>query len=129
MLQGKSKFVPLLSSFVDIILLVLAFVVARIYVFEGYPPDRTLYIILGVGCLLLWIIIAVKMELYELPRILHIDKILSRNLLAIMVFTFLSGGLVFFLTDYKYSRFFFGSTIIVFYSILTFVENHIHNIS
>lgn len=114
MMQGKSKFVPLLSSMVDIILLILAFVVARIYVFEGYPPDRILYIILGLGCLLLWIIIAVKMELYELPRILHIDKILSRNLLAIMVFTFLSGGLVFFLTDYKYSRFFFGSTIVVF---------------
>ena len=77
--QGKSKYVPILSSIVDVILLVLAFVVAKHYVFEGVHPNALFYRLLGVGSVLLWVIIAVRMNLYELPRILFIHKILSKN--------------------------------------------------
>lgn len=111
---GKSKFAPLLFSFVDALLMVLSFLVARHYAFEGIAPDGDFYIIAGIGCLVLWITIAVRLDLYELPRILFIDKILSKNVYAIVVYTFLSGGLIFFITDYKFSRFFFGITIILF---------------
>ena len=114
MLQGKSKYVPIVSATVDTLLMILAFVVAKQYVFEGVVPETNFYRIAGVGCILLWIIIAVKMELYELPRILFIHKILSKNVLAVIIYTFLSGGLIFFITDYKYSRTFFGATIITF---------------
>jgi len=114
MVEGKSKYVPLLSSFIDALLMVFSFILAKHYVFKGIAPEGGFYRITGIGCLLLWIIIAVKLELYELPRILFIDKILSKNVFAIVVYTFLSGGLIFFITDYKFSRFFFGITIVVF---------------
>ena len=120
MLQGKSKFVPILSSFVDAILMILSFVVAKHYVFDGVAPEGNFYKIAGVGCLLLWTIIAVRMELYELPRLLFIDKVLSKNVFAIVVYTFLSGGLIFFITDYKFSRMFFGVTIIIFMVFILF---------
>tara|TARA_B100000809_G_scaffold225176_1_gene235948 strand:- start:2971 stop:4362 length:1392 start_codon:yes stop_codon:yes gene_type:complete len=118
MVEGKSKFVPLLSAFVDLLLMILSFIVARYYAFEGIAPEGDFYIIAGAGCLILWIIIAVRLELYELPRILFIDKVLSKNVFAIVAYTFLSGGLIFFITDYKFSRFFFGITIVIF---MTFI--------
>lgn len=114
MIHGKSKYIPLLSSVVDAVLMVLAFIVAKQYVFEALVPEEFFYRIVGFGSAFLWVIIAVKMQLYELPRILFIHKILSRNVLAIAVYTFLSGGLIFFITDHKYSRTFFGATIISF---------------
>lgn len=112
--QGKSKYAPVLASIVDVLLMILAFIVAKQYVFEGVVPEKSFYRIAGFGCVSLWVVIALKMELYVLPRILFIHKILSRNVLAVVIYTFLSGGLIFFITDYKYSRIFFIATIFTF---------------
>jgi len=112
--KGKSKYAPVLASFVDVLLLIIAFLVAKNYVFEGVVPEKSFYSLAGFGCVFLWVVIALKMDLYVLPRIVFIHKILSRNVLAIAIYTFLSGGLIFFITDYKYSRFFFLATIFTF---------------
>ena len=114
MREGKSKFIPLLSSFVDIILVILSYITAIYLRFDGVAPDREFYGVAGVGCMLLWVIIAVRLQLYEIPRILFIDKILSKNVYAIVVYTFMSGGLLFFVTDYKFSRLFFVISILSF---------------
>lgn len=112
--QGKSKLSPLLSSLVDVVLLLLSFVFARNQVFDGTVPDFIFYNGLIIGWVILWIGICLKFNIYDIPRILFVHKVLSRNLYAIITFVFLSGGLIFFSTDYKFSREFFGWSISLF---------------
>ena len=110
----KTKKVFLYSSLVDAFLLVISFFMAKGWVFEQSIPDIGFYNVLVVGCILLWAVICFKRNLYELPRIIFIHKIISKNLYVLFVFTLLSGGLIFFTTDYKFSRLFFGVFVLVF---------------
>jgi len=112
--QGKSKYIPLLTSLVDVILLLFSFLIAKYFVFNGAIPNTIFYNGLVIGWGLLWVGICLKFNLYEHPRILYIHKVLSNNIYAIVIFTFLSGGLIFFVTDYKFSRLFFGVSILSF---------------
>ena len=112
--KGKTKFIPFISSLVDVNLLLLSFFIAKHLIFEGITPDIIFYNGLIVGWSALWIGISLKFDLYEVPRILFIHKVLSKNLYAIITFTFLSGGLIFLSTDYKFSRVFFGYAILFF---------------
>ena len=114
MFVQKTKKVFLFSSFVDAFLLVLSFFIAKSWVFEESIPDVFFYNSLVAGCIFLWTILCFKLNLYELPRIIFLHKIISKNLYVLFVFTLLSGGLIFFVTDYKFSRFFFGVFILVF---------------
>lgn len=114
MSQRKTRRVPLFSALVDLILLLFSFLIAKEIAFEGLTPNIIFYNGLTLAWMLLWLVISLKLNLYELPRILQIHKILSRNLYALSVFTFLSGGLIFFTTTYKFSRLFLGTSILVF---------------
>jgi putative colanic acid biosynthesis UDP-glucose lipid carrier transferase len=114
MFVQKTKKVFLFSSLVDAFLLVTSFFIAKEWVFEQSIPDIGFYNVLVAGCILLWAIICFKRNLYELPRIIFIHKIISENLYVLFVFTLLSGGLIFFTTDYKFSRLFFGVFVLVF---------------
>jgi undecaprenyl-phosphate galactose phosphotransferase/putative colanic acid biosynthesis UDP-glucose lipid carrier transferase len=114
MSQRKSKYIPLLTSFVDVTLLLFSFLLAKCFVFNGPVPNAIFYNGLVLGWGILWVGICLKYNLYEYPRILYIHKVLSNNIYAIVIFTFLSGGLIFFATDYKFSRLFFGVSIISF---------------
>lgn len=112
MLQEKR--ISLFSAFVDVNLLLISFLTAKEIVFDGATPNTIFYIGLIVGWGLLWLGIGLKLNVYELPRIVQIHKILSKNLYALCIFAFLSGGLVFFITDYKFSRLFFGISLLGF---------------
>jgi undecaprenyl-phosphate galactose phosphotransferase/putative colanic acid biosynthesis UDP-glucose lipid carrier transferase len=114
MLKEKSKFVPLIFSLVDILLLVVAYSLAKQVVFQGPSPDLVFYNSLIVGWAILWVGICLKFDLYELPRIFFTHKVVSKNLYALVTFIFLSGGLIFLITDYKFSRPFFGSAVLFF---------------
>jgi undecaprenyl-phosphate galactose phosphotransferase/putative colanic acid biosynthesis UDP-glucose lipid carrier transferase len=126
--KGKSKFIPLLFSLVDIILLIISFFLAKYLIFEGYSPNFIYYNSLIVGWCILWVGISLKFDLYEMPRILFIHKVLSVNIYALASFTFLSGGLIFFSTDYKFSKSFVCSSILffsVFILIWRFISSNI----
>jgi undecaprenyl-phosphate galactose phosphotransferase/putative colanic acid biosynthesis UDP-glucose lipid carrier transferase len=114
MLKNKSKFVPLFFSLVDVLLSIITFFIAKYLVFNGQIPHVIFYNSLILGWCILWVGISLKFDLYEIPRILFIHKILSKNGYAIITFIFLSGGLIFFITDYKFSRIFFGYSILIF---------------
>ncbi|WP_297815703.1 hypothetical protein [uncultured Polaribacter sp.] len=75
----KSKFVPLLFSAVDVILLVISYSIARFMVFEGPSPDIIFYNSLIVGWSILWVSICLKFDLYEIPRIFFTHKVLSQK--------------------------------------------------
>lgn len=122
MQKGKSKFIPLLFSLADIILLLCSFFLAKFIIFDELSSNTLFsnsfntifYNSLIVGWCVLWIGISLKFDLYEMPRILFVHKIVSGNLYALMTFTFLSGCLIFLITDYKFSRLFFAVAIFFF---------------
>lgn len=97
MKKGFSKFIPLLLSFVDILLLIGSFLLANYLVFSGQIPNFIFYNTLIIGWSILWVAICLKFDLYDTPRIFFTHKILSKNLYALGIFTFLSGGLIFLL--------------------------------
>jgi putative colanic acid biosynthesis UDP-glucose lipid carrier transferase len=108
MIKVKSKFIPVLFAFVDIILLVGSFILAKYLVFNGQIPYVFFYNTLIIGWSILWVVICLKFNLYEIPRILFTYKILAKNMYAIFTFIFLSAGFISMITDYKFSRLFFG---------------------
>lgn len=114
MLNNKSKFIPLVFSIVDIILVILTFFIAECIVFNGEIPHLVFYNILIIGWSILWVVVCLKFDLYEIPRILFIHKVLSKNLYGLVSFIFVAAGLIFLITDYKFSRFFFSISIIIF---------------
>ena len=107
MQKEKSKFLPLIFSLVDIMLLIISYDLARQLVFEGPSPDIIFYNSLIIGWAILWVSICLKFNLYEVPRIFFTHKVVSRNVFGLITFSFLSGGLIFFITDYKFSKLFF----------------------
>ena len=114
MKKGFSKFIPLLLSFVDILLLIGSFLLANYLVFSGQIPNFIFYNSLIIGWSILWVVICLKFDLYELPRIFFTHKIVSKNLYGLITFCFLSGGFIFFITDYKFSRLFFVFVVLFF---------------
>tara|TARA_R110001606_G_scaffold86631_3_gene196124 strand:+ start:8623 stop:10014 length:1392 start_codon:yes stop_codon:yes gene_type:complete len=114
MRKEKSKFVPLIFSLVDIVLLMISYVLAKQLVFEGAAPDILFYNSLIIGWAILWVGICLKFDLYELPRIFFTHKIVSKNVYGLIIFCFLSGGFIFFITDYKFSRLFFAYSVLFF---------------
>ena len=114
MLQNKSKLLIFIFSVVDLLLLVLSFFLAKYLIFNGEIPHTVFYSSLIVGWCFLWVLLCLKFDLYEVPRILFIHRILSKNSYAIINFTFLSAGLLFFAFDYKFSTAFFGLAIFCF---------------
>ena len=137
---SKTKLLILLFSLVDILFLVISFILANFLVFKGEVPNLIYYNSLIIGWCILWVLICLKFDLYELPRILFVHKILSANLYAIITFVFLSAGLIFFIFDYKFSRSFFSCTILFFsifilfwrfiaFTFLKFYRRKGHNLS
>lgn len=114
MLKKISKFIPVVLSLGDIALSILAFFIAEVFVFEGQLPNFVFYKSLLIGWCILWVGICLKFNIYEIPRIFFTHKILSRNVYALLIFSFLSGGLIFFTTDYKFSRAFFAYAMLFF---------------
>jgi undecaprenyl-phosphate galactose phosphotransferase/putative colanic acid biosynthesis UDP-glucose lipid carrier transferase len=112
--QGKSKIYPVVAFSVDLILLSVSFFIASFMRFKIMIPHDNFYFILFFGWEFLWILLVLKFNLYEIPKILYLDKLLSKNLEALIVFIFLSAALIFFITDYKFSRLFFASTVLIF---------------
>jgi undecaprenyl-phosphate galactose phosphotransferase/putative colanic acid biosynthesis UDP-glucose lipid carrier transferase len=112
--KGKSKFIPFISALVDVNLLLISFFLAKNLLFSGVSPDVIFYNGLILGWIVLWIGISLKFNLYEIPRIFFTHKILSKNLYAIVVFAFLSGGLIFLISNHQFSRLFFTYAILLF---------------
>jgi undecaprenyl-phosphate galactose phosphotransferase/putative colanic acid biosynthesis UDP-glucose lipid carrier transferase len=109
--QLKSKFIPVLLSAIDLLVLIISYYLAKLLVFDDTSPDLVFYSSLMIGWSVLWISLYLKFDLYEVPRIFYTHKILAKNVYVLFVFTFLSGGLIFFITDYKFSLLFFVYTI------------------
>ena len=116
MVQSKSKVIPIISFTVDLILLSLAFFISSYIKFGVLIPEDPFYYTLFLFWEGIWVLLVLKFNLYEIPRILYIDKLLSKNAKALITFVFLSATAIFFSTNYKFSRVFFIITLLFFSS-------------
>lgn len=112
--QANSKFIPIALFVVDLILLSIAFYSSNYIRFGFFLPNNPFYYTLFLIWELVWVLLVLRFNLYEIPRILYIDKLLSKNAKALIAFVFLSATIVFFSTDYKFSRVFFITTLLLF---------------
>ena len=112
--QAKSKIYPIVAFSVDLILLSFSFFIASIVKFNNIIPNDSFYFTLIIVWEFIWVLLVLKFNLYEIPRILYIDKILTKNLKALIAFTFFSASIMYFITDYKFSRIFFLAVIFFF---------------
>ena len=101
--KGKSKFTPLLFSIIDIILLTISFFLANLVVFDGNSPDIIFYSSSALVLCFIWVIVSLKFNLYEIPRIIFTYKVLSENIYAVFNFSLLIGGVLFFSTNTNFS--------------------------
>jgi len=112
--QSNSKTYSVISFFGDLLLLSFTFFIASFIKFGNIIPPDNFYFLLFFGWEICWILLVIKFNLYEIPRILYLDKMLSKNLQALVVFVVLSGASIFFITDYKISRLFFFTSVTLF---------------
>lgn len=106
MLKDKSKSQPFILFTIDIILLLVSFYLTSYIVFGAFNPNIFYYSLLG-GWIVIWMLIVLKYNLYETPKILYIDKVLSKNINALIIFIVCSAAAIYFFTSYKFSRTFF----------------------
>ena len=119
MFQQKNKNISILSLSVDLLLLLISFFIAKQTVFSWEMPDKILYNALILVWLIIWIIIGLKLGLYDIPRIIQMHKVFTKNSKAILIFGFISTGLIFFGTNYKFSRSFVLVTLGIFLILIT----------
>lgn len=114
MKKGSSKFVPLLFSSIDILLLIISFTVARHLVFEGQIPYQIFYNYLILGSAVLWLFLSLKFDSYEIPRVYFMHKILAKNIYVLFAFALVAAGLIFYSTSFKFSRSYLANTLLLF---------------
>ena len=110
----KTKIIPLVLFSVDLLLLAITFFIAHYFRFGEFIPQDRFYFSLFFGLEVLWTLIVLKYNLYDVPRIIYQDKILTKNFNALVVYTILSAALIFFLTTYKFSRVFLITNMLLF---------------
>jgi undecaprenyl-phosphate galactose phosphotransferase/putative colanic acid biosynthesis UDP-glucose lipid carrier transferase len=118
MKKGSSRFVPLVFSSIDILLLLVSLFFAKYQVFDGHVPYPLFYNTLLIGAILFWLGLSLKFNLYEIPRIFFMHKIVAKNCYVLFVFALMSGGLIFFSTNFKFSRGYFGYSLLFFSGLL-----------
>lgn len=107
MQKGKSKFTPILFSIGDLILLITSFLLAKHLVLDDQSFQVVFFNSFMIVACALWLATGLKFNLYEIPRIVFIHRVLSENLYALISFLFLGGGLLFFSLDAIFMRQFF----------------------
>ena len=107
MRKGRTKYLPIPAFLIDALLLFNSYFTAAYFVFDGVFPNKTLYISVFVGLLLLWLLLSLYHKLYDLPQIIYLDRVLSKTIYVVTVFIVCSAALLFIVKGSAFSRLFF----------------------
>lgn len=118
MIKSKFKLLTFLFVITDVILLISSFLVSKYLILDTASPNLIYYNTFFFYWSAVWVIISLKFDLYEIPRILYIHKIISKNLYGVFTFSFISLALIFFVFEYKLSRLFFATLMLSFLTLL-----------
>ena len=110
----RKRFFPFLIAAGDIVLCFYSFLLARSIVFEGRFPDDYLYEVLFSGVSVVWLLVCLKFNFYELPRILLLHKIISKNIYLIFIYIFIVAGSLFIVSTHEFSKAFLGFSLLFF---------------
>ncbi len=91
-----------------------AFFTAAYVVFDGVFPDNKLYTSLFFESLVFWGFLSVYLKMYDIPRIIYLDKIVAKALKAITFFALLGAAFLFVTKGHSVSRLFFFMYILLF---------------
>jgi undecaprenyl-phosphate galactose phosphotransferase/putative colanic acid biosynthesis UDP-glucose lipid carrier transferase len=105
--QGKSKLLPYIIFVIDSILLISSVIIVNKFRFNTITLPHHFYYYLVLGWFVIWLLVGLKFSLFEIPQIIYLDKVLYQNFKAFLVFIALSTTIVFFVTTFKFSRFYF----------------------
>ncbi|MBI9041331.1 undecaprenyl-phosphate glucose phosphotransferase [Lutibacter sp.] len=112
--KGRAKYLPIPTLFIDGILLLNAFLTATYVQFGGQLPDPVLfYGVFGLWYVL-WIIISINYKLFDVPRFLYIDQIVSKNVKALGLFILVCAAVLYVIKAAHFSRVFFAMTMVLF---------------
>ncbi|MDO3693622.1 undecaprenyl-phosphate glucose phosphotransferase [Wenyingzhuangia sp. chi5] len=118
MFAQKNKNISILSLTVDLLLLLISFFLAKQTIFNWEIPDKILYNGLILAWLIVWAIVGLKSGLYDVPRIIQMHRVFTKNTRAFLIFGFISTGLIFIGTNYKFSRSFVLATLLTFFVLM-----------
>lgn len=110
----KSFYITLFAIATDIMLLIISYILALKF---GYRIDNLIdpmNIWLVFGWTFLWILIVLKLNLYEIPRFVYLDKLLIRNSRGLAIFFMIIAASLFFLKKLEFSSLVFIYFIISF---------------
>jgi undecaprenyl-phosphate galactose phosphotransferase/putative colanic acid biosynthesis UDP-glucose lipid carrier transferase len=104
--NGKSKyfFIPVLLG--DVFILMLSFGISY-YFFADKDIALSKYIFNFTVAALIWILEVLRRKVYDIPRFLRIDHIMTENLKTLFIFFFISGTLLFFFSNIDRQRKFY----------------------
>ena len=109
--KGNSKYLPLIILLIEAILYINSYLTAGYVVFEGVFPNPKFYALFASVGFVIWIVIAIYLKLYDLPRILYTDRILKKNSYGLLIFLVSSLSLLYLLSEHtvpsKFIVFFF----------------------
>ena len=91
-----------------------AFYTAAYVVFDGDAPNKQLYVLLFLGSVALWGILSIYFKMYDMPRIIYLDKIVAKDFKAITLFVLFGAALLFILKGYAISRVFYFTYTLLF---------------
>lgn len=114
---SEKKITPFVTFTVDLILITVSFVVTNYLVYGKIASFNYHNFYLLFTTELVWVLILLRFNLYETPRMLYVDKLLSNNLKALLYFVVFNSAILFFVSNYKFSR----SYILVFLGIFSFL--------
>ncbi|QVY66619.1 undecaprenyl-phosphate glucose phosphotransferase [Polaribacter sp. Q13] len=112
--KGRIKYLPIPAFFIDGLLFFVSFFTANYIVFDGVFPEIILYRSIFLFGLLLWLGITFRLKMYDIPRIIYTDKVVSKSLHGLTLFTLIGATFLYLLIEYKFSRDFFIITILLF---------------
>ncbi len=119
-LIGKSKYITIVALIADLLLIIISFYLAYYICFQDIFIVLNDYFLLLLLLEIMWFSIALKYDLYQIPRIVYIDRVVYSYLKAILLFMISSITLIFFIFSYDFSRKFIGLTIVFFCFFLIF---------
>ena len=121
--KGRAKYLPIPALLIDGILLLNAFLTATYVQFNGQFPNPLLFYGVFVVWYILWVLISINFKLFDIPRLLHIHKIVNKNIKALALFVIMCAAVLYVFKVSGFSRMFFAVTMVLF--AIMFIAWHI----
>ena len=109
--NGRSKYLQIPALIIDSILLLNGFLTANYILFDGKLPNPLFYF--GMFCCwyVVWVLISINFKLFDMPRIIYIDQLMSKNIKALALFIVVVISITYVVSDSLFPKLFLVITL------------------